>query len=547
MPSITWWNRVEPRPRTDNVTGPLRAAVRDPLWFLTRQWQLGEFRGVDAGSPAWVTLTERTTPLLTWEAPGGPAIPLGAAPIEEQVAREPFAPDLSLRLELGQALSRLLAEAGASDQAFVAQYPVAVAVGDPTDPVEASLRRACAGRTIDGVLAYQAIKGALAGLPAAPAGVFEAFVAWVEGTVGPLGPIEDPPAWQPARLEYAATVRANGAAFDVRPDDRGVMEWSAFDLQAPAPTPSTSPSPPPAAGRSIIPAHVRFKGMPNPRFWDFEDGTLDFGDLKPDKRDLARLALMEFMLLQSNDWFMLPVDVPVGALYALDSLLVRDVFGTDTLVSRADREAIGQGTWRMFSTSIAGGGTADFFLVPPSAGEILRSSRPFEEVRFARDEMANMVWGIENVLPNAAGEPWSQRERDAALTPAIPPPSTAAGLSYRIESSVPASWIPFLPVSLDPTKGTVALELAAAIAPDGHAPIPPRGRILQPTAIPADSPYQLPEEEVPRNVLRVQRVFCRSRWSDGSTHLWQLRRVQPGTGETNSALRFDQALLVEPV
>jgi len=158
-----------------------------------------------------------------------------------------------------------------------------------------------------------------------------------------------------------------------------------------------------------------------------------------------------------------------------------------------------------------------------------------------------MVWGIENVLPNAAGEPWSQRERDAALTPAIPPPSTAAGLSYRIESSVPASWIPFLPVSLDPTKGTVALELAAAIAPDGHAPIPPRGRILQPTAIPADSPYQLPEEEVPRNGLRVQRVFCRSRWSDGSTHLWQLRRVQPGTGETNSALRFDQALLVEPV
>jgi len=35
----------------------------------------------------------------------------------------------------------------------------------------------------------------------------------------------------------------------------------------------------------------------------------------------------------------------------------------------------------------------------------LRSSRPFEEVRFARDEMANMVWGIENVLPNAAGDP----------------------------------------------------------------------------------------------------------------------------------------------
>ena len=552
MPSITWWNRVEPRPRTDDVTGPLRAAVRDPLWFLTRQWQLGEFRGVDSGSPAWVTLSERTTPLLTWEAPSGPAIPLRSAPIEEQVAREPFAPDLSLRLELGQVLSRLLGEAGAADQAFVAQYPVADALDDPTDTVEVSLRRACAGRTIDGVGAYQAIKGTLAGLPAAPAGVFEAFVGWVEGAVGPLGDVKDAPSWQPARLEYAATVRASGSAFDVRPDDRGVMEWSAFDLQAPPPasasTSSTSPPPPPApaASRSIIPAHVRFKGMPNPRFWDFEDGTLDFGDLKPDKRDLARLALMEFMLLQSNDWFMLPVDVPVGSLYALDSLIVRDVFGTDTLVTRADRETIGQSSWRMFSTSVAGGGTGDFFLVPPSAGGTLRASRPFEEIRFARDEMANMVWGIENILPDAAGEPWPQRERDSAVNAQpVPATSTTAGLTYQIASSVPASWIPFLPVSLDPTKGTVALELAAALGPDGHTPISPRGRILQPTGISPGAPYQLPEEEVPRNGLRVQRVFCRSRWIDGSTHLWQLRRVEPGTGETSSALRFDQALLVE--
>lgn len=29
-------------------------------------------------------------------------------------------------------------------------------------------------------------------------------------------------------------------------------------------------------------------GMPNERFWDFENGTFDFGDIKPDFRDLAR-------------------------------------------------------------------------------------------------------------------------------------------------------------------------------------------------------------------------------------------------------------------
>jgi len=54
--------------------------------------------------------------------------------------------------------------------------------------------------------------------------------------------------------------------------------------------------------------------------------------------------------------------------------------------------------------------------------------------------------------------------------------------------------------------------------------------------------YQLPEEEVPRNGVRVQRLAARCRWTDGSTRLWQMRRVQPGAGETQSALRFDQPL-----
>jgi hypothetical protein len=44
--------------------------------------------------------------------------------------------------------------------------------------------------------------------------------------------------------------------------------------------------------------------------------------------------------------------------------------------------------------------------------------------------------------------------------------------------------------------------------------------------------------------VRVQRLTCRSRWSDGSTFLWQLRTIEPGSGETHSALRFDQALSV---
>src|SRR5579871_4020311 len=544
MASITWWNRVEPRPRTADISSPLQAKVRDALWMLTRQWQFGEFTGLDSGSPAWVQLTERVGALTSWIGPNGASVPLAAAPLEHQLEAEPFTPDLATRVELGQILTRLLDDAAVDPSPFFAAYPISSTVDDAADPAEAQLRRVCAGRALDGVAAYRAIQAGDPAVPAAPSATLQAFVAWIQSTFGDLGAVQDAPTWQPGRLEYTAsataTTGAGTATLYVRPGDDGLTDWAAFDVGS-----TTTGTALPTNVRTIVPTHVRFKGMPNARFWDFENGTIDFGDLKPDKRDLARLALMDFMLVHANDWFMLPVDLPVGSTYQLDSLIVHDVFGVDTLIQRADQETLAPGSWTMFSTTVSGATTpAGFYLLPPSAAAALQAGPVVEEVRFARDEMANMVWALENTLENAAGEPWPQHERDAALNPPETRPTTEnpVPLAYGIESRVPLFWIPFLPVSLDAVQGTVALELAQAIARDGVTPIQPRGRILRPTAIPIGAPYQLPEEEVPRNGVTVQRLSARSRWIDGSTRLWQLRRVQPGTGEAQSALRFDQPL-----
>lgn len=56
IPSITIWTRIEPKPRDAALTRTLQAQVRDPLWMLSRQWQVGEFMGEDAGSPVQATL-----------------------------------------------------------------------------------------------------------------------------------------------------------------------------------------------------------------------------------------------------------------------------------------------------------------------------------------------------------------------------------------------------------------------------------------------------------------------------------------------------------
>src|SRR5690349_2553145 len=55
LPTVGLWNRLEGRPRTNGFDRALRAEVRDPLWMLTRQWQLGEFEGTNGGSPVTAT------------------------------------------------------------------------------------------------------------------------------------------------------------------------------------------------------------------------------------------------------------------------------------------------------------------------------------------------------------------------------------------------------------------------------------------------------------------------------------------------------------
>jgi hypothetical protein len=91
LPSITNWTRLEPQPRDATLARSLQAQVRDPLWMLTRQWQLGEFEGNDAGSPVQATMGIETQPITGYRPgpPGGAVQAYAAAPpLEVHVERE---------------------------------------------------------------------------------------------------------------------------------------------------------------------------------------------------------------------------------------------------------------------------------------------------------------------------------------------------------------------------------------------------------------------------------------------------------------------------
>ena len=107
---------------------------------------------------------------------------------------------------------------------------------------------------------------------------------------------------------------------------------------------------------------------------------------------------------------------------------------------------------------------------------------------------------------------------------------------------MPENWIPFLPVLIDEVNGDIALQIAAMLRTQpGQPPEPilPLGRILNPTGLTEE--YRIREEEVSRAGTRVNRVARRSRWTDGSTHLWIARRRTVGAGEGSSGLKYDIA------
>jgi hypothetical protein len=565
-PSITYWNRIEPSPRSDSLARGLEARVRDPLWFLARQWQMGEFSAEDAASPAYVTFAASFSTFESWRGGAGPFVPFdGTAPLEALAEVEAATWNWRTAVELGQALEREIAAAGATAAAVTA-FRTAYPVPGPADLDEQQARdvalvrflRVCGGRATDGISALIAAEAAAPAVPgevALPAGenvgavenALAAFVDWARRTHGDVG-LAEAPAWRPDRLDYdveveVATPTGSRDRLVAHAGLRGEFDWYSFDVAA-----TEQPEPPAVATSmrtSLFPIGVSFAGMPNSRWWQFEDGRFNWASLDADQRELAKTLVLDFMLVQGNDWFLVPFGQPVGSLAQVDELLVRDVFGELTRVRRAGAEAGQQGRWSMFSTTAAAtrDGVASYFVLPPSALRATLDGPVVEEARFLRDEQANMVWAVEATIENGVGRPWNGRERALTAAEDAPAPVTDAPLRYRLQTTVPENWIPFVPVQIDVARRAVALERAAMQRFIGGAltSVEPAGRVLAPTNLADPAVYRVNEEEVERSGTRILRAVRRARWVDGGTHVWISRQRRIGLGEGSSGLEFDIA------
>src|SRR5262245_2717062 len=118
MPT-NYLTRLEPRARSAGLEQGVAARVYDPLWLLARQWQMGELRGEDAGTPIGITLAAESADLAWWRAAGQrrfAAYDVNRQPLETLVEAQPLratAWTARMRVDTGREFATLLGEAGA--------------------------------------------------------------------------------------------------------------------------------------------------------------------------------------------------------------------------------------------------------------------------------------------------------------------------------------------------------------------------------------------------------------------------------------------------
>lgn len=418
-----------------NIGEALEARIKDPLWFLARQWQSGEFEAENGGRVAFATVSSRETPLEAVTVGGARTAVSSDDLLEELIERE----------------------------------------------------------TANG----------------------------------------DAPAWQAEALEYAFEAETAAQKLVGRDYVGRALDWYNFDLASTRQV--TAPQP---VARQMTPTQLYFPGAPHPRWWRFEEGDASFdAPVDPEPNALSML-LPEFFYADIVNWYVMPMPMTAGMMREVTGVTVVDSFGVVTTLGPADQSTA---AFRMFVLDGAEGTTAkalggEFLLAPNIALEVLHN-QDIEEIRFIRDEDANLVWAAEIRYRTVTGETVINGD-------GVPLPGSAAGDDdelprFRLKSDMPEYWIPYVPRKNAPGSaldGEIHLRRGRTNEAATQANPQFRSKIVSETV-------RLNEEEIPRSGLRVRRIARYARGSDGRQHFWVGRLKESGQRPTLPNLRFD---FIEP-
>lgn len=561
--SLPRWSRLEARPRGSNLSASLMAQVRDPLWLLTRQWQMGEWEGDDCGTPVFSDLDYDCSLMQTQQQPINAAVAgipwfnendsfLKSIDVRVQMA------DMWLRLIDANTVLKTLTSTFRQNPRYIFSADLSVA----RDEESLRLLVFYKERSFDGYLFYKDANRFSAYTAVQKnelAKCFLVFEAWVKRTFQQLDAKSN---WNEKALEYQysldvhekTTISGTALAKTLQVEEfyDAYPEWYHLKIQSRRNTAETtaiknairsySYARNVAGKRKLMPTPVQFAGMPESRFWAFEDGGTNFAAAAAGPLDTGRMAIIEFGLIYSNDWSLVPLKIPVGSLSTIRSLKITDSFGFDETIRPANEtDNSSWNTWAFFSLDKmkneipvkADGGLA----ILPTMTNLMKSN-PLEEVAFVMDEMANLVWGVEKTYLALSGKGNDARVLQKAIVA-----EKGSDVMYVSQTHVPNNWIPFALVNTSTTqtmyrRGKMLTESGEKIFPNTSLL---RYGLESNNAV--KKVYDVSEYEITREGVCLQMKYHYGRWINGETFLWKSIIKETGNGEGHSGLAFDQLML----
>lgn len=350
--------RLIPRSLSHSIEEGIQAKTKDPLWFLTRQWQLGEFKAENGGQPISADIVFQT------EMIDGIRL----------VPNKLFNP-----------------------------------IDDALMPIETAVEK-------------------------------ESF--------------EDMGAWNPKQLEYQFAAKSSGITLEANEYYSGNLDWFDFDITSDVSLKGKIET------VSVMPSKISFKGMPNARWWKFEDASVDLGDISRPDLNFLSMLLVEFSLIYSDNWYFIALNQEPGTLRLVEKLTVTDSFGAVKEIQPISDISQDASMWSIYTLSGCNGfAPADsrLFFLPNTAAHYLKGEA-IEQVTISRDEMSNLVWAIEHKYYNLTTHEVIDRDDKEAVVDASEVQKQDEIPIYRLKDYLPVNMIPYVPRRLSSVSGEIVLR-----------------------------------------------------------------------------------------
>lgn len=524
-PRYDHYRRLEPDPQRRSFAAGFAAAVHDPVWFLARQWQMGEHQGENASTP--VLIQQKTVHTPIQPSPLAPNLDPKLMPAEAIVEAE--RDDwwtIGRRVRIGALVAR---RANLDPAALDASYLLA----PPPPPFDHLGRRLppsyerLAGR-FDGLALWRGRSDlGIGDAPFAGLGIPEQRTFF----------------WQSDQLVYQADFPIGdpdgGRSLRLTRHRGGRVDWFSADAQAPADAPAFVPEGE-IVDTTTYPTAIQYPGAPHSRWWEIEDAAVDIGGYPPDTSHFATTLLIDLIASHGDDWFVFPVDARVGHALTISAPTVTDAFGEPYgLVPPAD--------WSLFRTT----GFADDSLVvwlralAPAEGPLL------EDVQLGLDEYSNILWAVERRI---AGHDLSQPERtpqQELANPSLTKPDRAGKPDDRKQfvyvpgQDAAAYWHPYQIEDRPDAEGRLRRRFLQRRLADLNRVHPellpaPLAEVLRvQNSVGQERVHEIAPATVPSIGIIVQRRYVLARDVDGNPVLWLQRQRTPFLSPPSRTLRFD--------